>query len=61
MPKTATWQIGAVLDLLVSLALLGRFAPSLFRGKFNPAAYVVPLSIIGAIFALLLLFSAGHP
>ena len=48
-------------NLLVSLALLGRFLPSLFRGKLNPAAYVVPLSIVGVVFALMLLFSAGHP
>ena len=37
-------------ELLVSLALLvGRFVPSLLRGKLNPAVYVVPLAIIGAI------------
>ena len=61
LPKAGTWQVGAVLDLLVSLALLGRFLPSLLKGKLNPAAYVVPLSIIGAVFALMLLLSAGHP
>ena len=61
LPKLATYQVGAVLELLVSLALLGRFVPSLLKGKLNPAAYVVPLSVIGVVFALLLLFSAGHP
>ena len=61
LPKTGTWQVGAVLELLISLALLGRFTPSLLRGKLNPAAYVVPLSIVGVVFALALLFSHGHP
>ncbi len=61
LPKLATYQVGAVLELLVSLALLGRFLPSLFRGKLNPAAYVVPLSVVGVVFALALLFNAGHP
>ena len=57
-----TWQMGAALDLIISLALLGRFGPALFRGKLNPAAYIVPLALIGVILALVLLFSAGaHP
>ena len=61
LTRTATWVVAAVLELLVSLALLGRFLPSLLRGKLNPAAYVVPLSIIGAVFAAIILFSHGHP
>ena len=61
LPRTATWTVGAILDLLVSLLLLGRFTPSLIRGKLNPAVYVVPLSLIGAILAAYLLLSPGHP
>ncbi len=56
-----TWVAGAILDLMISLALLGRFLPSLLLGKLNPAAYVVPLSIVGTGLALALLFSHGHP
>lgn len=59
--QLGTWMAGAVLALLISLALLGRFLPSLLRGKLNPAAYVVPLSLIGVGFALALMFSHGHP
>lgn len=56
------WQLGVVLDLVVSFALLGRFAPALFRGKLNPAAYLVPLALVGVVLASVLLFSAGaHP
>ncbi len=51
----AGWQAGLVIALLVSLALLGRFVPSLLRAKYNPAAYVVPLALIGAVVAILLL------
>lgn len=61
LTRTATCTVAAVLELLVSLALLGRFLPSLLRGKLNPAAYVVPLSIVGAVFAAMILFSPGHP
>lgn len=50
------WQAGLILDGLVSLALLGRFAPALFRGKLNPAAYVVPLALVGVVLAAVLLF-----
>ncbi len=49
---------GGALLLLVSLALLGRFTPSLLRGKLNPAAYVAPLSLVGTILAAMLLFTA---
>ncbi len=49
---------GGALLLLISLALLGRFTPALLRGKLNPAAYVAPLSLLGAILAILLLFAA---
>ena len=51
----AGWQGGLILELLVCLALLGRFLPALLRGKRNPAGYVVPLSIIGAIVAIVFL------
>ena len=56
------WQIGLTLDLIVSLALLGRFAPALFRRKFNPAGYIVPLALIGVVLALMIFLSPGaHP
>ncbi len=61
IPKLTGYRTGALLDLIVCLLLAGRFVPSLVRGKLNPAAYVVPLAIIGAILAAVLLFSAGHP
>ena len=62
LPRLAAWVMGASLCLVVSLLLVGRFLPSLFRGKLNPALYVVPLGIIGAILAGVLLFGAGgHP
>lgn len=57
----SSWQIGAALDLLVSLALLGRFGPALFRGKLNPAAYLVPLALVGVVLTLMLLLGGGHP
>lgn len=50
-------QGGVILLLLVSLALLGRFLPSLLRGKLNPAAYVAPLSAVGAGLAGWLLYA----
>ena len=50
-------QGGPILLILVSLALLGRFAPSLLRGKFNPALYIVPLSLVGVILCALILFA----
>lgn len=50
---------GALLALVVSLALLGRFAPALFRGKLMPAIYLVPLSAIGAAVAVILLMARG--
>ncbi len=49
------WQAGLVIEMLVCLALLGRFLPALLRGKRNPAGYVVPLSLIGAVLAIVLL------
>ena len=48
---------GPILLLLVSLALLGRFTPSLLRGKLNPALYIVPLSLVGTILCALVLFA----
>lgn len=50
--------IGKVLGLVVSLLLLGRFAPALVRGKMMPAAYIVPLSAIGAVVSVVLLIGA---
>ena len=47
----------SVLGLVVSLALLGRFAPALARGKMMPAAYMVPLSALGAVAAILLMLA----
>ena len=47
---------GPILLFIVSLALLGRFAPSLLRGKLNPALYIVPLSLVGVVLAGLVLF-----
>ena len=48
---------GPVLLFLISLALLGRFTPSLMRGKLNPAVYIVPLSLVGVILSGLVLFA----
>ncbi len=60
IPKA--WQTGAAIDLIVSLALLGRFGPALFRRKYNPAAYIVPLAVIGVVLTLMLFLSPGaHP
>ena len=47
-------KVGATLLLLVSLLLLGRFAPSLLKGKLNPAAYIVPLSVVGTVLSVML-------
>lgn len=47
---------GLALSLLVSLALAGRFIPALVSGKLNPAAYMVPLSVVGVCAAAVLLF-----
>lgn len=56
------WTVGAVLELIVCLLLAGRFAPALLAGKLNPAAYVVPLAVIGIVLAAMMLFSRGaHP
>lgn len=55
-------QGGLVLALIVCLALAGRFLPALLRGKMMPAAYVAPLSVLGALLAGWLLMSGvGHP
>ena len=60
IPKA--WQTGVALDLIVSLALLGRFGPALFRGKYNPAAYIVPFGIVGVVLTLMCFLSpAAHP
>lgn len=50
---------GAILGLVVSMALLGRFTPALLRGKKMPAAYLVPLSALGVILAFVLLLASG--
>lgn len=49
---------GPIFLLLVSLALLGRFTPSLLRGKLNPALYIVPLSLVGTMLAAIVLSAA---
>ena len=46
---------GLAVALLVCLALLGRFGLALFRGKWMPAGYVAPLSLIGVVVALWIL------
>lgn len=51
---------GPILLFVVSLALLGRFTPSLLRKKWNPSLYVVPLSLVGTILSALVAF-AGKP
>lgn len=61
IPRLSAWVTGASLELIVCLLLAGRFTLSLLRGKLNPAIYVAPLAIIGAILAAVLLFGAGHP
>ena len=51
------WQTWMIVDLILSLALAGRFVPSLLQRKYNPAGYVVPLAVIGAILAAVVLFT----
>ena len=48
------FSAGEALALVVSLLLLGRFTPSLMRGKTMPAAYMVPLAAIGTVVAVAL-------
>ena len=56
------WHLGLGICLLVSLALLGRFAPALFRRQFSPSGYMAPLAVIGVVLALMLFLSPGaHP
>ena len=56
------WHLGLGICLFVSLALLGRFAPALFRRQFSPAGYIVPLAVIGVVLALTIFLSPGaHP
>ena len=55
----ARFAAGEVLALVVSLLLLGRFAPALMRGKTMPAAYMVPLALVGAVTAVVLLLGTG--
>jgi hypothetical protein len=50
-----TWKLGLAIDMIISLLLLGRFLPSLLRRKYNPAAYIVPLALIGTILGVVLL------
>lgn len=45
------WYTWMIVDLVLSLLLAGRFVPALLRRKYNPAAYVVPLAVIGVILA----------
>ncbi len=54
------WYTWMIVDLLVSLLLAGRFVPSLLQRKYNPAAYVVPLAIIGVILAAYILIAPVH-
>ena len=49
------WYTWMIVDLILSLLLAGRFLPSLLKRKYNPAAYVVPLAIIGVILAAVVL------
>ena len=53
-----TWMIG---DLILSLLLAARFVPSLLQRKYNPAAYVVPLAVIGVIVAAVVLTTVLQP
>ena len=56
------WQLGIAIDLLVSLALLGRFLPALLRRQMNPASYIVPLAVGGIVLATLVYVTPGaHP
>ena len=55
--RTAHGRGGPILLFLVSLALLGRFTPSLLRKKWNPSLYVAPLSLVGVILSALVLFA----
>ena len=55
------WYTWMVVDLILSLLLAGRFLPSLLQRKYNPAAYVVPLAIIGVILAAVVLTTVLQP
>ena len=55
------WYTWMVVDLILSLLLLGRFAPAILRRKYNPAAYVVPLALVGAILAAWVLAAVLQP
>ncbi len=55
------WYTWMIVDFVVSLLLAGRFAPSLLRRKYNPAAYVVPLAVVGAILAAYVLAVVLQP
>ena len=55
------WYTWMIVDLILSLLLAGRFLPSLVKRKYNPAAYVVPLAIIGVILAAVVLTTVLQP
>ena len=55
------WRLGLVLAALGSVALAGRFAMVLARGGgYNPAAYLVPLGVIGIIVVVLAFMNPGR-
>ena len=54
------WRVGLGLALFVSLALAGRFIPAVMKGVYNPGAYLVPLSVLGVVLALVAFFNPGR-
>ena len=54
------WRVGVGLALFSALCLAGRFIPSVMKGVYNPGAYLVPLSIIGIVLAIVAFVNAGR-
>ena len=55
------WYTWMIVDFVVALLLAGRFVPSLLRRKYNPAVYVVPLAVVGAVLAAYVLAAVIQP
>ena len=53
------WRLGLGLALFSALCLAGRFIPAVVKGLYNPGAYLVPLSLIGIVLAVLAFVNAG--
>lgn len=57
----ANWKAGLVLAALGSALLAGRFGMVLIKGGgLNPAAYIVPLGIIGVVIVIMAFLNPGR-